>query len=82
VLFICGIAYYLLQADIARHHFMSEKMKLAMNRQSRKEIISQLCYFISIPAAFIHEWISAALFVAVALLWIIPDRNIEKALAE
>ncbi len=82
LLLVCGIAYYILQTAIARHHPMSEKLEHAMKKQSRKGIISQACYFISIPAAFIHEWISAALFVAVALMWIVPDRNIENALKD
>jgi hypothetical protein len=37
---------------------------------------------VAIPAAFIHPTISAVLFFLVAVMWLIPDRNIEKALKE
>ena len=35
-----------------------------------------------IPMAFVHQWISDALYVAVALLWLAPDRRIEARLAQ
>jgi uncharacterized membrane protein len=42
---------------------------------------SQLCYVIAIPTAFFHEWISGGLYVLVALIWLVPDRRIERVLA-
>ena len=39
-------------------------------------------YLVAIPATFFNEWIAAAIYVGVALMWLIPDRRIEKALAE
>lgn len=43
--------------------------------------LSPVLYLIAIPAAFIHRWIAGALYVAVALMWLIPDRRIERALS-
>jgi len=43
--------------------------------------ISPLCYFAAIPLAFVSVWISNALFIFVAILWLVPDRRIERALA-
>jgi len=37
---------------------------------------------VAIPRAFVHQWISDALYVAVALLWLVPDRRIEARLAQ
>jgi uncharacterized membrane protein len=34
-------------------------------------------YFVSIPLAFVSPWISVALYIAVALIWFVPDRRIE-----
>jgi hypothetical protein len=36
---------------------------------------------VAIPATFFNEWIAEAIYVGVALMWLIPDRRIEKALA-
>src|SRR6476659_7406928 len=40
--------------------------------------ISPLLYVIAIPSAFVHEWIAGALYVIVALIWLIPDRRLER----
>jgi uncharacterized membrane protein len=42
--------------------------------------LSPLLYLIAIPSAFIREWIAGALYVIVALIWLIPDRRIERML--
>ncbi len=39
-----------------------------------------LAYVIAIPVAFASQWISCALYVAVALIWLVPDPRIERAL--
>jgi len=39
-------------------------------------------YAIAIPAAFWNQWLSDALYVAVAVMWLIPDRRIERVFAE
>lgn len=77
-----AVSYYILQRAIVANHHMTASLELAMQKQSRKGIISLIGYLVSIPAAFIYSGISATIFVAIALIWIIPDRNIEKALKE
>lgn len=80
LLLMCGFAYYILQGAIIKHNRMNVTLEIAMKKQARKGIISQVAYAISIPVAFFYPFISALLFVAVAVLWIVPDRNIENAL--
>ena len=80
LLFMCGLAYYILQNIITRHYPGNETLKIALAKQSKKGIISQIAYFISVPVAFVYPIISALLFVAVAVMWFLPDRNIERAL--
>ena len=41
-----------------------------------------MLYFIAIPLAFVSPWISNGLFILVALLWLVPDRRIERVLVK
>jgi hypothetical protein len=42
--------------------------------------MSAVLYLAAIPLAFVSEWISDALYVAVAVIWLVPDRRIERHL--
>jgi uncharacterized membrane protein len=44
--------------------------------------ISPLLYFAAIPLAFVSPWIALAVYVFVALIWLVPDRRIESAVSE
>jgi hypothetical protein len=39
-------------------------------------------YAVAIPVAFVRPWIACALYVLIAVLWLVPDRRIERALSE
>ncbi len=41
-----------------------------------------IVYLLAVPLAFVNPWISCALYVLVAIMWVIPDRRIEHVLAE
>ena len=56
------------------------KLKAAV-QSDWKGRISILCYLVAIPVAFVEQRISIALYVAVALMWLVPDRRIESRLA-
>jgi uncharacterized membrane protein len=79
---ICGASYYILQQVIVRCCTLTPKMQTAMQKQSKKGIASLVCYTIAIVFSFFLPIISDLLFVAVAIMWIIPDKNIEQALGE
>jgi uncharacterized membrane protein len=79
---ICGIAYYILLRIIISSHPHNIHLLEPLQKQSRKGVISLLIYLLAIPTAFLHTAISAGLFFLVAFIWLIPDRNIEKALKE
>jgi uncharacterized membrane protein len=49
--------------------------------KDHKGNLSIVLYASAIPLAFVSQWISQILYVAVALMWLAPDRRIEKALA-
>jgi hypothetical protein len=41
-----------------------------------------LCYIVAVPGAWLSPWISEVLYVAVAIIWLVPDSRIEKALLQ
>ena len=76
-----GIAYYVLQSAIIADEGPSSRLALAVGSDVKGRI-SPLAYAAAIPLAFASPWISQALYVAVALMWIVPDPRIEKRLSE
>jgi uncharacterized membrane protein len=44
--------------------------------------LSPILYAVAIPLAYVHPWVADALFVLVALIWLVPDARIERALAQ
>jgi len=80
LLLLCGIAFTILQSRICRTHELSEALRIAMERVSRKGYISTALYFAAIPLAYVDTRISCGLFVMVSIMWLIPERSIEKAL--
>jgi uncharacterized membrane protein len=81
VLLLAAVAYYILQKLIVAHQGANSKLKAAIGKDVKGKI-SPLIYLAAIPLAFVHPWISAALYVLVALMWLIPDRRIESKLSE
>ena len=76
VLLAAAIAYYLLQSAIIADQGPGSKLAAAIGTDLKGKI-SPVVYAIAIPLAFVHEWIADALYVAVALIWLVPDRRIE-----
>jgi uncharacterized membrane protein len=81
VLLMAGIAYYLLQYAILSHEGRDSLLASALGRDWKGKI-SPAIYVVAIPLAFVSPWISSALYTSVALLWLVPDRRIERALAK
>lgn len=79
---LCGVAYYILLRVIVSSHPHNTHLLVPLQQQSKKGVASLVIYSLAIPAAFIHTAISAGLFFLVSAIWLIPDRNIEKALKE
>ena len=76
VMLAAAVAYVLLQRSIVRHHGPDSGLAQALGRDMKGKV-SLAGYTLAIPLAFVDRWISIALFVFVALLWLIPDRRIE-----
>ncbi len=74
-----AIAYYILTHALIAHHGRDSELARALGRDGKGKI-SVVIYAAAIPLAFLHPMIACGLYVLVAILWLIPDRRIEKAL--
>ena len=81
VLLMAAIAYYLLQREIITQQGPHSLLARAVGRDWKGKI-SPLAYLAAIPLAFVGQWISGALYIGVALMWLVPDRRISRVLAE
>jgi uncharacterized membrane protein len=77
ILLMCAISYTLLQNKIIKLEGNDSILYKAVEKD-KKGKISLACYISAIPLAFVSPWISGLLYTTVALIWIIPDRRIEK----
>jgi uncharacterized membrane protein len=77
VALLAAIAYYILQTTILRLDGPDSPLAVALGRDLKGKL-SPALYAAALPAAFVNRWISVALYVAVALIWLIPDRRLER----
>jgi uncharacterized membrane protein len=76
VLLLAGVAYIILQQTIIAQQGNDSRLARAVGHD-RKGKLSMLGYAAAIPLAFVNRLIADALYVLVALVWLIPDRRIE-----
>jgi uncharacterized membrane protein len=79
-LLLAAIAYFILQTAIIAEEGPDSRLRAALGRDLKGKI-SPLLYFAAIPLAFVSPWIALAIYVLVALLWLVPDRRIESAVS-
>lgn len=80
VLLLAAFAYYLLQSAIIASEGPESPLKGAIGRDVKGKL-SPLLYLVAIPLAFLDRWLATALYVVVALMWLIPDRRLERFVA-
>lgn len=76
ILFMSGVAYTILLQILIRLQGKDSLLHKAI-KDDKKGKISMICYTLAIPLAFVSPWISGLLYIAVALLWVVPDKRIE-----
>jgi uncharacterized membrane protein len=76
VLMFAGIAYYILAHELIAEQGPDSRLARALGRD-RKGKVSVLLYAIGIGLSFINSWMAVAIYVGVALMWLVPDRRIE-----
>ncbi len=79
VLLAAAIAYYVLQKMIISQQGANSKLRAALGRDIKGKI-SPVIYLAAILLAFVNQWIADALYVLVALIWLVPDKRIESKL--
>ena len=81
VLLMAAIAYWLLQKVIIASQGQDSLLAKAIGGDWKGKM-SPVVYGLAIPLAFWSQWISLGLYVLVALIWLVPDRRIERVLAD
>jgi uncharacterized membrane protein len=81
ILLMAAIAYLILQRLIIASQGTNSLLKKAVGSDFKGKL-SPVLYMIAIATSFWSQWISQGLFILVALIWLVPDRRIEKALNE
>jgi len=76
VLFMSAVAYFILQATLIRADGADSKLRAALGSDWKGKL-SPVLYGAAIGVAFVQPVISIAIYVAVAILWLVPDRRIE-----
>jgi uncharacterized membrane protein len=81
VLLMAAVAYLILQAAIILKQGRDSLLAGAFARDFKGKL-SLVCYVLAIGLAFVNRWLAGALYVLVAMMWLIPDRRIERVLAK
>jgi len=79
VLLLSAIAYFVLSRALIRHDGDTSTLARALGGDFKGKV-SVALYVAAIALAFVNRWLSLALYVAVAVMWLVPDRRIEKVL--
>ena len=79
VLLFAGTAYFILTKSLIAHHGKDSTLAASIG-DDRKGRVSLAVYAVAIPLSFVQPWIAFGCYVVVAVMWLIPDPRIEKAL--
>ncbi len=80
VLLAAALAYYALQTAIIRNQGASSLVATAVGRDLKGKL-SPLLYASGIALSFLGDWLAVAVYAGVALMWLVPDRRLERTLA-
>jgi uncharacterized membrane protein len=81
VLLACAVAYTILSLLLIRHHGNDSVLGRAFGADIKGKL-SLALYAMAIPAAFYNTGISKALYITVAIIWLVPDSRIERLLSD
>ena len=77
VLLMAGVAWNFLQRAIIAQQGNESLLAKAIGRDYKGKL-SLICYLGAIPLAYVNQWIAAGVYFVVALIWLIPDKRIER----
>jgi uncharacterized membrane protein len=81
VLLLAAVAYFFLAQSLVALHGSESTLAKALGRDVKGKI-SMVIYLAAIPLTFLRPWLAYGLYVFVAVMWLVPDRRIEKTLAQ
>jgi uncharacterized membrane protein len=76
---LCALSYFLMTTAMLRIHPPDGPLALALGRDSKGKL-SLAVYVAALPLSFVSPWIGIALIIAVAVVWLIPDNRVVRAL--
>ena len=76
-----GTAYFLLTRSLVRHHGQESLLRAAVGSDLKTKVSMALAA-LAFPLAFVNRWVAFGLYWVVVLTWLVPDRRIEKLMAE
>ena len=79
ILMMCGIAYFILSRALIRHDGSGSVLAAAVGKDF-KGIVSVVIYAVAIPLSFANRWLAFAMYIFVAIMWLVPDRRIERVI--
>jgi uncharacterized membrane protein len=79
VLLCAGVAYFFLTRALIAHEGTDSTLAASIGSDSKGQL-SIAVYAVAIPLAFVRPWIACACYVLVAVMWLLPDPRIEKAM--
>jgi uncharacterized membrane protein len=79
VLLAAAVAYYLLQWTLLRVEGRDSLLATAVGRDFKGKV-SPLLYCLGIGLSFVDRWLGLAVYVVIALMWLVPDRRVERAM--
>jgi TMEM175 potassium channel family protein len=80
-LFMSSIAYFILSQCLLKYEGKSSVLAAAVGNDFKGKI-SSILYVLAIVLAFINAWTSLGIYALVAMIWVIPDKRIEKVISE
>ncbi|PYS40824.1 MAG: hypothetical protein DMF71_12485 [Acidobacteria bacterium] len=81
VLLCAAIAYYILARALVALHGSESAIGIALGRDFKGKI-SIVIYLAAIPLSFVRSWLACSLYVLVAVMWLVPDRRIERTIVQ
>ncbi|MGV8933582.1 MAG: TMEM175 family protein [Gallionellaceae bacterium] len=81
VLMMAGAAYWILAHAITANEGKNSLLAKAIGKDLKGNL-SVVAYAMAIGLAFVSQWIAQVLYVLVALMWVVPDKRIEKVITE
>ena len=81
VLFMAAIAYYILQLAIIKSQGSNSILKKAIGNDIKGKL-STVLYAVAVAISFFIPWIAGTIYVLVALMWLVPDKRIERVLED